>query len=69
MIWSVLGLDNLVAGTALPLGSAAVRGIASAVPVLIACVLARQVGARSPLVGRAMACGALLIAVGMTGLV
>jgi hypothetical protein len=64
-----LGIDNLVAGAALPLGSATVCGMASAVPVLGACVLARLVGARLPPVGRAVTCGVLLTALGMTGLV
>lgn len=65
----LLGIDNLFAGAAFSLPAAAGCGLASALPVLLACLLGRVVGSRLPSAARAPATAVLLLAAGAIGFV
>jgi hypothetical protein len=64
----LLGVDNLVAGTGLSLPSAYLGGLASAAPVLLACLLGRSARSRVPARVYDPASALLLLAVGAIGL-
>ena len=57
----LLGLDNLLAGSAMPVPAAITCGLTSAVPVLLACFAGRLAATCLSPAGRAMACGVLLL--------
>ena len=57
----LLGLDNLLAGSAMPVPAAITCGLTSAVPVLLACFAGRRAATCLSPAGRAMACGVLLL--------
>jgi len=64
----LLAIDNLIAGAAFSPPAAIVCGLASAVPVLLACLMGRLCGSRLPATAPATTSGLLLLTAALIGL-